>query len=195
MKDIFYNPWSDDDFDQNYQISVPDVLPMEEYLPTEREALQSMCSQHDDIEEYNSEQDPWELYEETVIAYGQAPGYDLDHELSNKSKYESSGEIISYSTTKRKKRQKRYLSNNLIERKLLQVKKLLQFRINGLRLNRILWILADVKFLLQPFLSKSFKDLNKAFDKLYFAKTKSSQDKLVKQVIKQLNSYYNQLSF
>ena len=96
---------------------------------------------------------------------------------------------------KRRKRQRKYLSNNQIERRLLEIRKLLQLRVNDTRLNRILLNLADVKFLLHPFISKSFKDLNKAFDKLYFAKTKSSQDKLVKQVNKQLDSYYNQLGF
>ncbi len=195
MDDIFYNPWSDDDFDQNDQQSVPDVLPIEEYLPTEQEALQLMCSQYDDVEEYISEQDSYELIEETVIDFGQAPGYDLDYELSDKSEYESFGEIISYPTMKRRKRQRKYLSNNQIERRLLEIRKLLQLRVNDTRLNRILLNLADVKFLLHPFISKSFKDLNKAFDKLYFAKTKSSQDKLVKQVNKQLDSYYNQLGF
>ena len=39
MDDIFYNPWSDDDFDQNDQQSVPDVLPIEEYLLTIQKAL------------------------------------------------------------------------------------------------------------------------------------------------------------
>ena len=70
MDDIFYNPWSDDDFDQNDQQPVPDVLPIEEYLPTEQEALQLMCSQYDDVEEYISEQDSYELIEETVIDFG-----------------------------------------------------------------------------------------------------------------------------
>ena len=65
--DIYYNPWTDD-FDQNNQQSVSDTLPIEENLPTE---------------------DPWEMFEETVIDSGQALGYNPDDGLSDKWELDS----------------------------------------------------------------------------------------------------------
>ena len=65
--DIYYNPWTNLDFDQNDQQPVPDTLPIEETLPTEQEALQSIPTQPDDIEDMDDTQDPWEIFEETII--------------------------------------------------------------------------------------------------------------------------------
>ncbi|CAG8732960.1 7350_t:CDS:2, partial [Racocetra fulgida] len=73
---IYYNPWTDLDFDQIDQKPIPNVLPIEENLPTEQEALQSIFTQPDNTEDIDDSQDPWEIVEETVIASG-----DIQHFL------------------------------------------------------------------------------------------------------------------
>jgi hypothetical protein len=93
-------------------------------------------------------------------------------------------------TTKKNKKKRKDLYDNSIGRKLLQIRELLQHRVNDLKLDKILWILSDIRFLLYPCLSKSFKDLDKKFMRLYYAKEKNSYNKLVKQVIRKIDSYY-----
>jgi hypothetical protein len=90
---------------------------------------------------------------------------------------------------KRKKRKSLY--DFQIERKLQQIRNLLQLGVNDLRLNKVLDILADIRFLLYPCLSTSFKNLDREFMKLYYAKDENSYNKLVKQVIKRIDNYYN----
>ena len=80
---IYYNPWTDD-FDQNNQQFVSDTLPIEENLPTEPEVLQSELPQPYNVENIDNIQDPWEIFEETVIDSGQALGYNPDDGLSDK---------------------------------------------------------------------------------------------------------------
>ena len=63
--DICYNFKTDLSFDQNDQQLVLDVLFIEKNLLTKQKALQFMCLQHDNIEEYISDQDPWKILEET----------------------------------------------------------------------------------------------------------------------------------
>ncbi|CAG8805978.1 9451_t:CDS:1, partial [Racocetra persica] len=74
--DIYYNAWTDLSFDQNDQQPVSDTLPIEENLPTEQEALQSISIQSYKTKDTDDTQDPWEIIEETVIASGQALEYD-----------------------------------------------------------------------------------------------------------------------
>ncbi|CAG8687814.1 6414_t:CDS:1, partial [Racocetra fulgida] len=81
---IYYNSWTDLNFDQINQKPIPDVLPIEENLPTEQEVLQFIFILSDNTEDIDDSQDPWEIIKEIVIASGQALGYDLDNELSDK---------------------------------------------------------------------------------------------------------------
>ena len=78
--DLYYNPWTDLNFDQNNQQPVPDTLPTEEDLLTEQEALQLTSLQNSNTEDMDSTQDPWEIFEETTIISGQAIGYNCDEE-------------------------------------------------------------------------------------------------------------------
>jgi hypothetical protein len=200
MEDIYYNPWANFYFDQNDQQPIPDTLPIEETLPTELEALKLACTEHDESENMNSTQDLWEILEETeiVVLSGQVNIYNnnqnmrllLDSKQQNTSQNLLNKEEMLL-TTKKKHRQKKYLYNNLIKRKLYQIRKLLLLRVTDLRLDKILYILGDIKFLLYPYLPKSFKNLDKEFLKLYYSKTKSSQRKLVKQVIDKIDIYFD----
>jgi hypothetical protein len=191
--DLYYNPWTDLNFDQNNQQSVPDILPIEEDLLTEQEALQLTSLQNNNTEDMNSTQDPWEIFEETTIISGQAIGYNCDEESDTcriDTFYTSDEETI-YTPIAKNQRSSIYTINDLIQTRLNQVQKLLQLRINKCRLNKILWILSDIQFFLYPKLPTSLKDLNRDFMKLINIKKKLIQDRLVKQILKKLEKCKN----
>jgi hypothetical protein len=138
--DLYYNPWTDLNFDQNNQQPVPDTLPIEEDLLTEQEALQLISLQNNNTEDMDSTQDPWEIFEETTIISGQAIGYNCDEKSDNciiDTFYTSDEETI-YTPTTKNQRSSIYTINDLIQTRLNQIQKLLQLRINKYRLNKIL---------------------------------------------------------
>ncbi|CAG8769252.1 3122_t:CDS:1, partial [Racocetra fulgida] len=179
---IYYNPWTDLDFDQIDQKPIPDVLPIEENLPTEQEALQSIFIPSDNTEDIDDNQDPWEIDKESVIASGQAPRYNLDDELSDKWNLDSSDEESLYSIPRRNKEPPTYYIKDLIDIRLNQIQYLLKLRINHSRLKKVLFILGDMQHFLYPNLPHPLQNLNRDFYKLYEAKTKKAQDRLLKQV-------------
>ncbi|CAG8724740.1 6265_t:CDS:2 [Gigaspora rosea] len=112
--DIYYNPWTDLDVDQNNQQSVSDTLLIEENIPTE---------------------DPWEIFEETVIDSGQAIGYNPNDGLSDKWEFDSNKESL-YPVISRNKEPPTYHIKDLIDARLDQIQQLLKLRVNQLRLNK-----------------------------------------------------------
>ena len=127
--DIYYNPWTDLDFDQNNQQPVPSTLPIEENLPTEQEALQLASLQHHDVENIDDNQDPWEIFEETVIDSGQAIGYNPDDGLSDKWELDSDEESL-FPVISRNKEPPTYHIKDLINARLDQIQQLLKLRVN-----------------------------------------------------------------
>ncbi|CAG8524427.1 9305_t:CDS:2 [Dentiscutata heterogama] len=163
-------------------------LMKKENLPTEQEALQLASLQHYDVEDMDDNQDPWEIFEETVIASRQAIGYDCDENFDvykNNNFYTSDEETI-YTSTTRNKRVSVYTVNDLIQTRLNQIQKLLQLRINKCRLNKSLWILSEIQFFLYSNLPTLLKNLNKDFIKIVNTKKKSTQERLVKQILKKI---------
>ena len=61
--DLYYNFWSDLNFDQNDLQPVPDTLPVEKELPTEQEALQLTSTQHYNAKDIDDIQYLWEIFE------------------------------------------------------------------------------------------------------------------------------------
>ncbi|CAG8741453.1 6001_t:CDS:1, partial [Racocetra fulgida] len=179
---IYYNPWTDLDFDQIDQKPIPDVLPIEENLPTEQEALQSIFISSDNTEDIDDNQDLWEIVEETIIASGQAQEYNLDNKLSDKWNLDSSDEESLYPIPRRNKEPPTYHIKDLIDIRLNQIQHLLKLRINHSRLKKGLFILVNMQYFLYPNLSLPLQNLNRDFYKLYEAKTKKTQDRLFKQV-------------
>ncbi|RIB14814.1 hypothetical protein C2G38_2193972 [Gigaspora rosea] len=159
---IYYNPWTDLDVDQNKQQSVSDTLPIEENLPTE---------------------DPWEIFEETVIDSGQAPGYNPDNGLSDKWELDSDEESL-YPVISRNKEPPTYHIKDLIDARLDQIQQLLKLRVNQHRLNKVLFILNDIQHFLYPNLPPPLQYLNRDFYKLYGAKSKKARDRLLQQVLR-----------
>ncbi|CAG8834034.1 40514_t:CDS:2, partial [Gigaspora margarita] len=84
ISDIYYNPWIDLNFDQNNQQSELDALPIKE-IPIEPEAVQLELLQPQDTENIEDTQDPWEIFEENIVASGQAQGYPNDEYQINGS--------------------------------------------------------------------------------------------------------------
>jgi hypothetical protein len=200
MQDIYYNPWADLDLNQDNQQSIPDTLPMEEELPTEKEAFQLALIQYHNAKDVNSSQEIREVFEETesTIISEQIDIFNNSStigEFLNLGKHKNyqnlSNKENSSLTTMKKRRKRKSLYDIQVERKLHQIRNLLQLGVNDLRLNKVLDILADIRFLLYPCLSKSFKKLDREFMKLYYAKDENSYNKLVKQVIKRIDNYYN----
>src|ERR1043165_748661 len=138
--DLYYNPWTDLNFDQNNQQPVSDTLSIEENLLTEQEALQLALLQNNNIEDMDSTQDPWEIFEETTIISGQVIGYNCDEksDTCNIDTFYISDEKTIYTPTTKNQRSSIYTINDLIQIRLNQIQKLLQLKINKYRLNKIL---------------------------------------------------------
>jgi len=182
--DLYYNPWTDLSFDQNNQSPIPDTLPAEEELPTEQEALQFALTQSYNNEDMDSNQDPWETYEEIEIASGFAIGYNHDERSDI---WSLADKTTINSTISKSKRSLYYTFDDLIHKRLKQIKKLLELRINSNRLKKILYILTDIQFFLYPNLPTSVKELNRDFGKLMKAKSKAAQSRLTKQVLRKID--------
>src|SRR5260364_223072 len=120
--DIYYNPWTDD-FDQKNQQSVLNALPIEE-IPIEPEAVQLEPLQPQDTENIENTQDPWEIFEETIVASGQALGYP-DDGLSDKWELDSDEECL-YLISSRSKEPPTYHIKDLINIRLDQIQQLLK---------------------------------------------------------------------
>ena len=151
--DIYYNPWTDD-FDQNNQQSVSDTLPIEENLPTKPEVLQPELPQPYNVENIDNIQDPWEIFEKTVIDSGQALGYNPDDGLSDKWELDSDEESL-FPVISKNKEPPTYHIKDLINARLDQIQQLLKLRVNQLRLNKVLFILNDMQHFLYPNLPSS----------------------------------------
>ncbi|CAG8499789.1 19734_t:CDS:1, partial [Racocetra persica] len=93
-------------------------------LPIEQEVLQSISSQSYNIEDIK---DLWEIIEETVIASGQALGYD---ELSDIWDFNFSDEESFYPIPRRNRESPTYHIKDLINIRLKQIEHLLKLRIN-----------------------------------------------------------------
>ncbi|CAG8827111.1 18278_t:CDS:1, partial [Racocetra persica] len=118
------------------------------------------------------------IIEETVIASGQAPGYD---ELSDVWDPDFSDEKSLYPISRRNRKPPTYYIKDLINIRLKQIEHLLKLRINQSRLKKVLFILDDMQHFLYSNLPLPLQNLNRDFYKLYEAKTKKSQDRLLKQ--------------
>ncbi|CAG8510574.1 22030_t:CDS:2 [Gigaspora rosea] len=104
------------------------TLPIKENLPTE---------------------DPWKIFEETVIDSGQALGYNPNDGLSDKWELDSDEESL-YLVISRNKEPPTYHIKDLIDTRLNQILQLLKLRVNQLRLNKVLFILNDIQHFLYP---------------------------------------------
>ncbi|CAG8812040.1 44708_t:CDS:2, partial [Gigaspora margarita] len=171
--DIYYNPWADN-FDQKNQQSVLNALPIEE-IPIEPEA---------DTKNIENTQDPWEIFEETIVASGQALEYP-NNGLSDKWELNSDEESL-YLISGRSKEPPTYHIKDLINIRLDQIQQLLKLRVNQLRLKKVLFILNEMQYFLYPNLLPPLQHLNRDFYKLYEAKTKKAQDRLLKQVLRKV---------
>src|SRR5260363_277666 len=128
ISDIYYNPWIDHDFDQNNQQSKLDALPINE-IPIEPEAVQPELLQPQGTENIEDTQDPWEIFEENVVASGQALGYPNDG-LSDKWELDSNEESL-YQISSNKE-PPTYHIKDLIDARLDQIQQLLKLRVNQL---------------------------------------------------------------
>ncbi|CAG8830146.1 29270_t:CDS:1 [Gigaspora margarita] len=117
MSDIYYNPWIDFDFDHNNQQSELDALSIKE-IPIEPEAVQFELLQPQDTKNIEDTQDSWEIFEENVVASGQALGYPNDG-LSDKWELESDEESL-YPIS-RNKEPPTYYIKDLINTRLDQI--------------------------------------------------------------------------
>src|SRR5260363_107244 len=118
--DIYYNPWTDD-FDQKNQQSILNALPIEE-IPIEPEAVQLEPLQPQDTENIENTQDPWEIFEETIVASGQALGYP-DDGLLDKWELDSNEESL-YLISGRSKKPPTCHIKDLINIRLDQIQQL-----------------------------------------------------------------------
>ncbi|RIB07636.1 hypothetical protein C2G38_2113223 [Gigaspora rosea] len=183
--DIYYNPWTDLDVDQNNQHSVADTSPIEENLPIEPEAVQFEPPQPHGTENIENTQDPWEIFEETIVASGRAIGYNPDDGLSDKWELDSDEESL-YPVISKNKEPPTYHIKDLIDTRLDQIQQLLKLRVNRLRLKKVLFILNDMQHFLYPNLPPPLQHLNRDFYKLYGAKSKKAQNRLLKQVLRKV---------
>ncbi|RIB17540.1 hypothetical protein C2G38_2187030 [Gigaspora rosea] len=137
--------------------NLSDTSPMEENLPTE---------------------DPWEIFEETVIDSGQALEYNPDDGLSDNWELDSDEESL-FPVISKNKEPSTYHIKDLIDARLDQIQQLLKLRVNQHRLNKVLFILNDMQHFLYPNLPPPLQHLNRDFYKLYRAKSKKAQDRLL----------------
>ncbi|CAG8848901.1 33790_t:CDS:1, partial [Gigaspora margarita] len=173
MSDIYYNPCTDLDYNQNNQQSKLNALPIKE-IPIEPEAVQLELLQPQGTKNIENTQDLWESFEETIVVSGQALGYSNDR-LSDKWELDSDEESL-YPIISRNKEPPTYYIKDLIDARLDQIQLLLKLRVNQLRLKKVLLILSDMKNFLYPNLPPLLQYLNRDFYKLYRTKTKKAQD-------------------
>ncbi|CAG8834246.1 45962_t:CDS:1 [Gigaspora margarita] len=127
MSDIYYNPWTDLDYDQNNQQSKLDALSIKE-IPIEPEAIQLELLQPQGTKNIENTQDPWKIFEETIVVSSQALGYPNDG-LSDKWKLDSDEESL-YPIISRNKEPPTYHIKDLIDARLDQIQLLLKLRVN-----------------------------------------------------------------
>ncbi|CAG8814304.1 13436_t:CDS:1, partial [Gigaspora margarita] len=92
------------------------------------EAIQLELLQPQDTENIEDTQDPWEIFEENVVASGQALGYPNDG-LSDKWELDSDEESL-YPISSRNKEPSTYHIKDLIDARLDQIQQLLKLRVN-----------------------------------------------------------------
>ncbi|CAG8851456.1 12413_t:CDS:1, partial [Gigaspora margarita] len=97
-------------------------------IPIEPEAVQLELLQPQGTENIEYIQDPWEIFEKTIVASSQALGYS-NNELLDKWELDFNKESM-YPIISRNKKPSTYHIKDLIDARLDQIQQLLKLRVN-----------------------------------------------------------------